>query len=85
MIRLSFLIVCLLFTTLHAEEGFPLRKKYPQVKTLRSLEELIEKDDLDLVVIATPSRLHFEQAKKCIIAGKNVVVEKKGLHKRVNM
>ena len=32
--------------------------------------------DLDIVDICTPSALHFEQAKKALLAGRHVVVEK---------
>src|SRR6185369_1478511 len=35
---------------------------------------LIEADDVDLVVIATPNELHFEQALAALQAGKHVVI-----------
>jgi len=37
---------------------------------------LIEADDVDLVVIATPNELHFEQALAALQAGKHVVIDK---------
>ncbi|MGZ3851085.1 MAG: Gfo/Idh/MocA family oxidoreductase [Flavisolibacter sp.] len=52
------------------------RKKYPQVKTYRSLEELLEDQAVELVIVNTPNYTHFEYAKKALLAGKDVIVEK---------
>ncbi len=49
---------------------------YPGVTTYRSLDELLEADRIDLVVITTPNEFHFSMAKKCLEAGKHVVVDK---------
>ena len=43
---------------------------------LDSFDDLIARDDIDLVVIATPHFLHVEQAIAAMYAGKHVVVEK---------
>ncbi|MDC6365916.1 MULTISPECIES: Gfo/Idh/MocA family oxidoreductase [Flavobacteriaceae] len=51
-------------------------KKYPSVKTFRTLEELLEDDNIELVVVNTPSVTHYDFAKKVIEAGKHLVVEK---------
>ena len=37
---------------------------------------LFFKSDVDVVYIASPNSLHFEQTKQAILAGKNVIVEK---------
>lgn len=50
--------------------------KYPQVKTYRSLEELLQADAADLICITTPNEFHFPMAKQCLLAGKHVVVDK---------
>jgi predicted dehydrogenase len=50
--------------------------KYPGVKTYRSLEELLNDDAIELVVVNTPSLTHFDYAKKTLLAGKHVIVEK---------
>ncbi|EAZ82204.1 Gfo/Idh/MocA family oxidoreductase [Algoriphagus machipongonensis] len=52
------------------------QEKYPEVTIYRSLEELLEKSDVDLVVITTPNTHHFPMAKQCLLAGKHVVVDK---------
>ena len=50
-------------------------KKY-NVDYFYTLEECLEKSDSDLYVIATPNYLHYEQAKKCMIKGHSVLIEK---------
>ena len=52
------------------------QEKYPGVKTFRSLEELLADQNIELVIVNTPSVTHFEYAKKTIEAGKHVIVEK---------
>lgn len=49
---------------------------YPNVTTFRSLDELLNSDAADLIVITTPNEYHFPMAKKCLEAGKHVVVDK---------
>lgn len=52
------------------------RKTYPTVKTTTSADELISSTGIDAVVIATPVFTHFELAKKALLAGKHVLLEK---------
>jgi predicted dehydrogenase len=49
---------------------------YPQVKIVRSIGEMTEDPELDLIVITTPNETHFPYAKMALEAGKNVVLEK---------
>jgi predicted dehydrogenase len=49
---------------------------YPNIETERSLDALLKRDDIDLVVITTPNETHFTYAKAAILAGKHVVLEK---------
>jgi len=49
---------------------------YPAVKTFRSLEELLADDQVELVVVNTPSVTHFDFTKQTLLAGKHVIVEK---------
>jgi predicted dehydrogenase len=51
-------------------------EKYPRVKTFRSLEDMLADDAVELVVVNTPNYTHYEYAKKALIAGKHVIVEK---------
>jgi scyllo-inositol 2-dehydrogenase (NADP+) len=52
------------------------QEKYPAVKTFRTLEELLTDNNIELVVVNTPSVTHFEYTKKALLAGKHVIVEK---------
>lgn len=49
---------------------------YPSIKTFRSLPELLNDEDIELVIVNTPNATHYEYAKLAIAAGKHVVVEK---------
>ncbi|MGW8354754.1 Gfo/Idh/MocA family protein [Streptomyces wedmorensis] len=40
-----------------------------------SYAELLKRDDIDLVYIATPWEFHYEQGKAALLAGKHVIVE----------
>ena len=52
------------------------RKRYPEARIVRSLEELLAIDSIRLMVIATPNQTHFPFAKQCLEAGRDVVVDK---------
>jgi predicted dehydrogenase len=51
-------------------------KAYPQVKATSDYEELISSGDIDAIAIITPVFTHFEIAKKALVNGKHVFVEK---------
>jgi predicted dehydrogenase len=51
-------------------------EKYPQVKTFRTLEDMLQDPQIDLIVVNTPSVTHFEYTKQALLSGKNVIVEK---------
>ncbi|MCQ4141242.1 Gfo/Idh/MocA family oxidoreductase [Chryseobacterium sp. EO14] len=52
------------------------KEKYPEAQIYRSVEEMLENADIELVVVNTPVQTHFDYAKMALEAGKNVVVEK---------
>jgi scyllo-inositol 2-dehydrogenase (NADP+) len=52
------------------------KEKYPFVQVVRSIEELLQDDSIELVVITTPNDTHFPYAKAALEAGKHVVLEK---------
>lgn len=52
------------------------RDAYPDVKTSSSPEEVLARDDIDAVVVATPAVTHAQVALDAIAAGKHVLVEK---------
>lgn len=53
-----------------------LAQEYKGVRVTTSFDVVLQDPDLQAVVIATPSDTHFDLAKKSLIAGKHVYVEK---------
>jgi scyllo-inositol 2-dehydrogenase (NADP+) len=51
-------------------------RRFKDVKFTANFEEILRDPSIELVIIATPDFLHFEQAKKALLAGKHVIVEK---------
>ena len=52
------------------------RARYPDARIVRSFDELLAMDELDLIVVNTPDSTHYEYARRALQAGKHVVVEK---------
>lgn len=52
------------------------RQRYPDVVSVRSLEEILGDDSIELVVVNTPHETHYELTAKVLEAGKHVIVEK---------
>ena len=57
-------------------QGSDAEQAYPAARLARSLEDLLAIDSIRLVVIATPNTTHFELAKQCLLAGRDVVIDK---------
>jgi predicted dehydrogenase len=51
-------------------------RRYPASRPTRHVEQLLDDDELDAVVIATPVATHFELAAASLAAGKHTFVEK---------
>lgn len=51
-------------------------EKYPDVRIVRSLDELLAIRGIRLVVIATPNDTHYSFARQCLEAGRDVLVDK---------
>lgn len=51
-------------------------KLFPNATIVRSFEEILQNDEVELLVINTPDILHYEMAKQAINAGKNIIIEK---------
>lgn len=51
-------------------------EKYPEIRTFSDYEEMLDKGNLDAVLIAVPHRLHAQMAIKALEAGLHVLVEK---------
>jgi scyllo-inositol 2-dehydrogenase (NADP+) len=78
---------CFHAQVIHAVEGLRLsavllrsgnasQELYPEARVVRTIDELLAIDSIRLVVIVTPNETHFPFAKRCLEAGRNVVVDK---------
>jgi len=53
-----------------------INETYPGIDTTTSFEDVINNNQVEAIVIATPTFSHYELAKKALQAGKHVLVEK---------
>ncbi|WP_294561971.1 Gfo/Idh/MocA family oxidoreductase [uncultured Traorella sp.] len=58
------------------ETAQALAEKYHVDKIYTDLDEMLKDDEIDCIYVASPNSLHFEHAKKAMLANKNVIVEK---------
>ena len=56
--------------------GSSAREIYPDAKIVRDIEELLAISSISLIAIATPNETHFPFAKRCLEAGRHLVVDK---------
>lgn len=49
---------------------------FPDVKIMRSVDDVISDPQVELVIVNTPNETHFDFASRAMLAGKHVVVEK---------
>jgi predicted dehydrogenase len=72
---------------LHVHPGFTIRKIverftgkskeiYPYVEVVKDYNEVLHDQEIDLVVICAPNRLHYLLATESMRAGKHVIIEK---------
>jgi scyllo-inositol 2-dehydrogenase (NADP+) len=52
------------------------KKRYPEVRVARTLDEMLSDKSIQLCVVATPNDSHFSYTKACLEAGRDVVVDK---------
>ena len=52
------------------------KSQYPEVETCMAINDVLSRDDIQCVVIASPAETHFRIAQEAILAGKHVFVEK---------
>ena len=58
-----------------SEQAAQVAKKYGAKHSSTKLEDALARDDVDAVVLCTPTQMHAEQAIACMNAGKHVQVE----------
>jgi UDP-2-acetamido-3-amino-2,3-dideoxy-glucuronate N-acetyltransferase len=47
-----------------------------EIKCTTNIDDILNNSEINAVIISTPAETHFEIAKVCLLAGKNVLVEK---------
>lgn len=52
------------------------KELYPNTTIVRDFDELLQDNDLDVIVVNSPTYLHFEMAKQALLSAKHVVLEK---------
>ena len=52
------------------------QQKYPAAKVARTLEEMLSDKTIQLCVVATPNDSHYDLARACLLADRDVVVDK---------
>lgn len=57
----------------HHEES---KKIYPYVEVVKSITDLLQDKEIEMVVLGVPNICHYQYTKECLEAGKHVVVEK---------
>lgn len=72
---------------LHVSPGFEIvkiversnkgsKERYPYVAIVRSFEDLLQDEEIELIIVNTPDATHYEYCKMAIEAAKHVIVEK---------
>ena len=59
-----------------AEKAQAIADKYGTKKIYTDMDAFLADEEINFVYIATPNLLHYPQAKKALLAGKNVILEK---------
>lgn len=71
----------------HANKGYNLygvwerskktaKETYKEIISFDTLEEMLADENIELVIINTPNATHYDYAKKALLAGKHIIVEK---------
>lgn len=63
-------------TTILSSNPQKVKSKFPIAKVVSDIEQLVADDNLDLIVITSPNLTHYPFAKKALMSGKHVIVEK---------
>lgn len=69
-------IVCSAVYSRTEEKGQALAAEYGVDCVYTNMDEMLADENVNFIYIASPNMLHYEQAKKALLAGKNVICEK---------
>jgi len=65
-----------IFSAVLERNGNKAAQQYPEIKTFRTLPELLDDLEIDLIVVNVPDHLHGPFCKAALEAGKHVIIEK---------
>ncbi len=63
-------------STIVQRKSFSAQNRWPNIRIVQRIEEVIQDQAIELVVINTPNETHFDFTRKALEAGKHVIVEK---------
>lgn len=69
-------IVCSAVYSRTKEKGQALAAEYGVARVYTNMDEMLADENVNFIYIASPNILHYEQTKKALLAGKNVICEK---------
>jgi predicted dehydrogenase len=75
-VKLTNGIRCVAVYSRTKEKGEKLALAYNVQKVYTDMDKFLSDEEINFVYIATPNLLHYEQTKKALLAGKNVICEK---------
>lgn len=75
-IRLTDGLVCSVIFSRSPERGAESARKVGVSEVCSDYDELVARDDVDIIYIASPNSCHVEHGEKALRAGKHVIMEK---------
>jgi predicted dehydrogenase len=75
-VKLTDGIRCVAVYSRTKEKGNKLASDYNVQKVYTDMDKFLADEEINFVYIATPNLIHYEQTKKALLAGKNVICEK---------
>lgn len=75
-VRVTEGIICTAVYSRTKEKGQALADEYEIPAVYTDIDEMLRDENVNFIYIASPNILHYEQAKRALLAGKNVICEK---------
>ena len=63
-------------TCIVARSGDLAQQRYPKARVVRTVEEMLADKQIGLCVVTTPNTSHFDLTRQCLLAGRDVIVDK---------
>jgi scyllo-inositol 2-dehydrogenase (NADP+) len=59
-----------------ARSGDLAQQRYPKARVVRTVDEMLADEEIRLCVVTTPNTSHFDLTRQCLLAGRDVIVDK---------